>query len=75
MTRWSATGTHLGPFLVNPPTGKAVQVKAIHIHQIEAGRICRLWEKIDLLGMLQAIGHQHPIELRRMFDLYGRCRN
>ena len=60
VTRWSATGTHLGQFLGNPPTGKAVQIKAIHIHQIEAGRICRLWEEIDLLGLSKQLGINIP---------------
>ena len=60
VTRWSATGTHLGPFLGNPPTGKAAKVKAIHVHQIEAGRICHLWEEIDLVGLSRQLGINIP---------------
>lgn len=56
VTRWSATGTHLGDFMGNGPTGKSVQIKAIHIHQVVAGRICHLWEEIDLLSLSQQLG-------------------
>ncbi len=56
VTRWSATGTHLGDFMGNGPTGKRVHITAIHIHQVVAGRICHLWEEIDLLGLSKQIG-------------------
>ena len=56
VTRWSATGTHLGDFMGNGPTGKPVHIKAIHIHQIANGRICHLWEQIDLLSLSKQLG-------------------
>ena len=56
VTRWSATGTHLGDFMGNGPTGKTVRIKAIHIHQIANGRICHLWEEIDLLSLSKQLG-------------------
>ena len=56
VTRWSASGTHLGDFMGNKPTGKPVQIKAIHIHQIAGGRICHLWEQIDLLSLSKQLG-------------------
>ncbi len=55
VSRWTATGTHQGDFLGMAPTGKRVTVKAIHIHQIKEGRICALWEEIDLLGLQQQL--------------------
>lgn len=60
VTRWSATGTHLGDFMGNPPTGKGVHIKAIHIHEIKAGRICHLWEEVDLLGLSKQLGITIP---------------
>ena len=60
VTRWSATGTHLGDFMGNRPTGKTVHIKAIHIHQIVAGRIAHLWEEIDLLGLTKELGVTIP---------------
>jgi steroid delta-isomerase-like uncharacterized protein len=56
VTRWSATGTHLGDFMGNAPTGKAVHIKAIHIHEVVDSRICHLWEQIDLLGLSKQLG-------------------
>ena len=56
VTRWSATGTHLGDFMGNKPTGKSVHITAIHIHQVVAGRICHLWEEIDMLSLSKQIG-------------------
>ena len=56
VTRWSATGTHLGDFMGNAPTEKAVHITAIHMHQVVAGRICHLWEEIDLLGLSKQLG-------------------
>ncbi len=60
VTRWSATGTHLGDFLGNAPTGKSVHIRAIHIHKIEGGRIAHLWEEIDLLGLTRELGITMP---------------
>jgi len=56
VTRWSATGTHLGDFMGNKPTGKGVHITAIHIHEVLEGRICHLWEQIDLLGLSKQLG-------------------
>ena len=56
VTRWTAQGTHKGPFLGVPPTNKPVTVTAIHIHQVTDGRIVRLWEEINLLGVMQQLG-------------------
>ena len=55
VSRWTATGTHQGDFLGVAPTGKRVTIKATHIHQIKDGRICALWEEIDLLGLRQQL--------------------
>ncbi len=60
VTRWSASGTHRGDFMGNPPTGKAVHLEAIHIHEIRDGRICHLWEQIDLLALSRQLGITLP---------------
>ena len=56
VTRWTAKGTHKGLFLGVPPTDKLVTVTAIHIHQVTNGRIVKLWEEINLLGVMQQLG-------------------
>ena len=56
VTRWTATGTQKGQFMNLAPTGRRVTIKAIHIHQVTAGRIAALWEEIDMLGLFQQLG-------------------
>ena len=56
MTRWSATGTHLGTLFGIPPTGKRVAASAIHVHHLREGRIVDQWEQFDTLGVLGQLG-------------------
>jgi C-1 hydroxylase len=56
VSRWTATGTHLGDFIGQPAAGRKVTIKAIHIHQIVDGRIATLWEEIDLLALSKQLG-------------------
>jgi steroid delta-isomerase-like uncharacterized protein len=56
VSRFSAVGTQRGDFMGLPPSGKRVTIKAIHIHQVEDGRIAALWEEIDLAGLYQQLG-------------------
>jgi steroid delta-isomerase-like uncharacterized protein len=56
MTRWSATGTHLGSLFGIPPTGRRVTASAIHIHHVRDGRIVDQWEQFDTLGVLGQLG-------------------
>ncbi len=56
VTRWSATGTHRGPFAGIAPTGKAITVTAMHIHRIADGKLAEHWEQFDLYGLLRQLG-------------------
>ena len=56
VTRWTAHATHQGDFMGIPATGKQVQMKAIHIHQVVDGRIAALWEEFDMFGLMQQLG-------------------
>jgi steroid delta-isomerase-like uncharacterized protein len=56
ITRWTATGTHLGQFMGIAPTGKRVTVTGICIHRIVSGRIAEEWEEWDTLGLMQQLG-------------------
>jgi len=56
VTRWSATGTQLGPLFGIPPTGRRVTATAIHIHHLRDGRIADQWEQFDTLGVLGQLG-------------------
>jgi steroid delta-isomerase-like uncharacterized protein len=56
VTRWTATGTQLGPLFGIPPTGRRVTATAIHIHRLRDGRIVDQWEQFDTLGVLGQLG-------------------
>jgi predicted ester cyclase len=51
-TRWWASGTHAGTFAGNAPTGRTVTISGIDIHQVERGRIAKLWEELDVASLL-----------------------
>ena len=56
ITRWTATGTHLGQFMGIAPTGKRLTVTAICIHRICGGKIVEEWEQWDTFGLMQQLG-------------------
>jgi len=56
VTRFTGRGTHKGPLMGIPPTGKRVTITAIDILRFENGRIVEHWGNQDLLGMMQQLG-------------------
>ncbi|HET9999508.1 MAG TPA: ester cyclase [Ktedonobacteraceae bacterium] len=56
VTRFTGRGTHKGPLMGIPPTGKRVTITAIDILRFENGRIMEHWGNQDLLGMMQQLG-------------------
>ena len=56
MTRWSVRGTHQGPLMGIPPTGKNSTVTGMSIGRREGGKIVEAWTEFDTLGMLQQLG-------------------
>ena len=54
--RWRLAGTHTGPIMGIPPTGRPVQMGGIDIHRLAGGRLAEHWDQVDLLGFLQQIG-------------------
>jgi steroid delta-isomerase-like uncharacterized protein len=55
-SRWTATGTHQGPLMGIPPTGKQVRVTGITITRFADGKEVEAWFNWDTLGMLQQLG-------------------
>jgi steroid delta-isomerase-like uncharacterized protein len=49
-------GTHTGPGLGVPPTGRKVSVQGIIIVRVVDGRIREGWNSYDQLGLLRQIG-------------------
>ncbi|MGE0599914.1 MAG: ester cyclase [Dehalococcoidia bacterium] len=54
--RISFTGTHSGPFMGVPATGKRVTMSETHVDTIRDGKIASHTGDIDMLGLLQQIG-------------------
>ena len=57
---WTLRGTHEGPFLGSPPTGRTVEVQGIIFARTADGRIVENWILLDQLGMLQQLGIVPP---------------
>jgi steroid delta-isomerase-like uncharacterized protein len=56
MIRWTMRGTHNGPLMSIPATGKPVMVAGIDVFRIAGGKIVELWQYWDQLGMQQQLG-------------------
>jgi predicted ester cyclase len=71
VTRWTARGTHRGPFRSGvlgrtlTPTGRAVDVPGISIHRVAGGRIVQSWvqgnDSAQLLRQLGALPDAEPV--------------
>lgn len=59
--RWTARGTHKGPLLDIPPTGKPMTVTGISIDRVVDGKVVEGWTEFDMLGMLQQLGVLPPL--------------
>ena len=56
VARNSVTGTHLGPYLGRPPTGRTVAYNEIFIFRFAGGRIAEIWGVVDVLSQLRQLG-------------------
>ncbi|MEP6936746.1 MAG: ester cyclase [Chthoniobacterales bacterium] len=53
---YTVTGTHDGPFLGLPATGKKIKARGMQIARFEDGRIAERWGSSDELGILKQLG-------------------
>ncbi|HYE94864.1 MAG TPA: ester cyclase [Rubricoccaceae bacterium] len=53
---WTSRGTHRGPFLHIPPTGRALHGHGVTLLVVEDGRIRRSDRVWDVAGFLRAVG-------------------
>jgi putative acetyltransferase len=53
--RWSARGTHAGPYLGIAPTGRCIRFKGIEIIRIVGGRIVERWGEWDGLDLIDQL--------------------
>jgi steroid delta-isomerase-like uncharacterized protein len=54
--RWNFKGTHKGPFLGVPPTGKVMTDQGIDIFHFGSGKITDIWVNEDAFGLLKQLG-------------------
>ena len=52
-----ATGTHTGPGM-GEPTGKKINISAIVIHRLAAGKMVECWVEVDSLSLMQQLGYK-----------------
>src|SRR5258707_1583715 len=55
-------GTHEGPLMGVPPTGKHLKWTFIDINRIADGKIVENWVEVDQLGMMQQLGLVPPTQ-------------
>jgi steroid delta-isomerase-like uncharacterized protein len=56
VTRWRMEGTHQGPLMGIPASGKPVSIEGIRIDRIENDKIVESWMQMDSLSLLEQIG-------------------
>ena len=61
VTRWTAHGTHQGPFMGMAPTGKQGAVTGITIDRLANGKVVESWYNFDALGLMQQLGVIPPM--------------
>lgn len=54
--RFTYTGTHTGPLLGAPPTGKTIQMTSIDIWRVQDGRLIEHWDEVNTLELLGQLG-------------------
>jgi steroid delta-isomerase-like uncharacterized protein len=54
--RFTLAGSHGGPFLGLPPTGRRVTVTGIAIDRVAGGKLAERWLVLDAIGLLRQVG-------------------
>jgi steroid delta-isomerase-like uncharacterized protein len=53
---YTMTGTHKGPLMEIPPTGKKIRIRGVQVSKFRDGKMVERWGSSDQLGMLQQLG-------------------
>jgi predicted ester cyclase len=54
--RFTAQGTHNGPFLGVAPTGRPIRITGLGVDRLKDGKFVERWVQYDSAGLLQQIG-------------------
>lgn len=60
VNRFRTTGTHLGPLMHVPATGKRFTVRGADVHRVVGGRVVESWLSDDVPRILLEIGALRP---------------
>jgi len=63
--RFTTRGTHQGPLMGIPPTGKTMVVQSLEMHRIENGKVAESWIVDDVPGIMVQLGILPPPPVRR----------
>jgi steroid delta-isomerase-like uncharacterized protein len=55
VVRSVSSGTHVGPFLGHPPSGRSFSATGLDVLRMAEGRIVERWNEFDTFGMLQQL--------------------
>jgi steroid delta-isomerase-like uncharacterized protein len=61
--RWTIHGTHLGPFMGVPPTGKTVAIPGIGMVRMREGRFLTDWFLLDVASTMRQMGLLPPLSV------------
>jgi steroid delta-isomerase-like uncharacterized protein len=54
--RWTATGTHLGPWTGVDATGRSMRFSGINVFRFADGKVVEIWNHRDDLGLMEQLG-------------------
>jgi steroid delta-isomerase-like uncharacterized protein len=54
--RFTYRGTHRGPLLGIPPTGRPIEMRSIDIWRVAGGEFAEHWDELNLLDLFQQLG-------------------
>ena len=54
--RWTATGTHTGPWGPVEPSGRPISFSGVNIFRFEDGKVAEIWNHRDDLGLMTQLG-------------------
>ena len=54
--RWTASGTHLGEWGGQAPTGRQMRFSAVNVFRFDEGKVVELWNHRDDLGLMEQLG-------------------
>jgi steroid delta-isomerase-like uncharacterized protein len=54
--RWTASGTHLGPWAGVEATGRRMRFSGLNVFRFSSGKVVEIWNHRDDLGLMEQLG-------------------